>query len=188
MGHWCSRRLSRSGRRIPETASRVRGRIEAVIDFGRADDDLRPNPARWRGGLQRRLPKLADLGKTDRKTNARIERASHPALPYKSAPGFAAKLRGDASVTARALETALLTACRTNEVLGAKWSEFDPIAKTWTISVPRLKTGKVARKPHIVPLSDRMLAIFAEMQVHSSPYVFPGRLDGRPLGACRSCA
>ena len=169
--------------KIPETNSRIRGRVETVIDFGRADDDLRPNPARWRGGLDKKLPKLEDLGKIDRKTGVRIERGNHPAMPYVDVPAFAARLRAEAGVTARALETALLTACRTNEVLGAKWSEIDLGARTWTIPVTRLKTGKKVRKPHVVPLSDRMLAILTEMrELSSSVYVFPGRLDGRPLG------
>jgi integrase len=168
---------------IPETASRLRGRIEAIIDYGKPDGDANPNPARWRGGLAKKLPSSKDLGKIDRKTGERTERGNHPALPYEEVPAFAARLRAEESVTARALESVLLTACRTNEVLGAKWSEVDLVTRQWVIPVGRLKTGKKTRKPHIVPLSDRMIEIFTEMStIRSSGYVFPGTRDGRPLG------
>ena len=85
-------------------------------------------------------------------------------------------------VAARALEFLILTAARTSEVLGAKWTEIDVDAGLWTVPPERLKTGKKTRRPHVVPLSDRALAIISEMSaIRVSDYVFPGQFDGEPL-------
>ena len=130
----------------PETAGRVRGRIEAVLDWAKArgyrDGE---NPARWRGHLDKLLP------------NRRKVRSvrNHPALPYAELPAFMAELRSRQSVSARALEFAILTAARTSEVIGATWPEIDIAAKVWTIPAERMKAGK----EHRVPLSERAVEI-----------------------------
>jgi integrase len=168
--------------RIPETASRLRGRIEAIIDFGLPSDTGKLNPARWRGGLARKLSSPAKLGKIDKRTGERVERGNFAAMPYKNVPSFAALLRQEDGVAARALEFLLLCASRTGEALGARWSEIDRNARTWTIPPERLKTGKKTRQPHVVPLSGRALEILEEMdQIRSGPLIFPGRLCGKTL-------
>ena len=166
-------------RRAPETASRVRVRIAAVIDHAMPVDSMQPNPALL---LAKRFAKVKEAGKLDRKTGKIVPRGNFPALPYKGAPAFAARLREMDSVAARGLEFLLLTASRTAEVIGAKWIEIDLGARLWTIPPARLKTGKKTRKPHVVPLSPRAIAILEEMREHVvSEYVFPGRFDGQPL-------
>ena len=143
-------------RRKPETASRTRGRIERVLAFAivakyRKRED--GNPARWDGHLEELL------GSKAKAQAAKRERAGksghHPALPYKDAPEFMAQLRGLSSPSARALEFTILTAARTNETRGAKWSEFDREERVWTVPAGRMKMGK----EHRVPLCDRAIAI-----------------------------
>jgi integrase len=106
----------------PETASRVRGRIETVLDWasarGHRDGD---NPARWRGHLQRLLPARAALAPVKH----------HKALPYAEIPAFMAAFRQQAGTAARCLELTILTAARTGEAIGARWSEVDLEAKLW---------------------------------------------------------
>ena len=102
------------------------------------------NPARWRGHLDKLLPKPRKLKRVQH----------HPALPYADLPQFMAELRGNNSVNARALEFTILTACRTGEVINASLNEIDLRAKTWTIPAERMKAGK----EHKVPLCDRALA------------------------------
>jgi hypothetical protein len=131
--------------RIPETGSRLRGRIEMIIDFAKSDDDLKPNPARWRGGLRGKLPAPKRLG----------NRRHLTALPYADVPEFVRRLRAETSVVARAIEFVLLTATRSGEARGAQWSEIDEHAATWTIPWRRLKTGDRTREPFVVPLSGR---------------------------------
>ena len=129
----------------PETASRVRGRIEKVLDAAKARG-LRTaeNPARWRGHLDHLLPKPGKL-----------TRGHHAAMPYKDVPAFVAALRERSGVAALALEFAILTAARSGEVLGARWAEMDLEAKVWTVPGNRMKAGRV----HRVPLSGRALEI-----------------------------
>jgi integrase len=168
-------------RRAPETASRVRVRIAAVIDHAMPVDSMQPNPARL---LAKRFAKVKEAGKFIKRNGVleRVERGNFPALPYKGAPAFAGRLRGETSIASRALEFLLLTASRTAEVIGAKWTEIDLGARLWTIPPERLKTGKKTRKPHVVPLSCRAIAILEEMrEVATSDFVFPGRFDGQPL-------
>jgi integrase len=152
-----------------ETADRVRGRIEAVLDWAcvkryRQGD----NPARWRGNLEHLL---ADKSK-------RMIR-HHPAMPYKNVPTFVVELQARDSISARALEFTLLTAARTGEAIGAEWSEIDTEARVWTVPPERMKSGR----PHRVPLPDRCLAILEALpRIEGCPYVFPGPLmfaDGR---------
>jgi integrase len=146
----------------PETASRVRGRIEAVLDWAGArgfrDTD---NPARWKGRLENLLP---------RRSKVRAVK-HHPALPYVETRDFMHSLRQQDSVTARALEFALLTAARTGEVLGAKWSEIDLKTKMWTVPGNRMKGGR----EHRIPLSDPAAAVLERMlKVRENDYIFPG--------------
>ena len=152
----------------PETASRVRGRIERVLNSAKAEG-LRAgeNPAAWRGHLDATLPKPSKL-----------TRGHHAALPYTDMPAFMADLRARPAVAALALELAILTATRTSEVLNAKWTEFDLDAGLWTIPPERMK----ARREHRVALSKRALAIVKELSTaKTSDFVFPGQKPKKPL-------
>jgi integrase len=156
-----------------ETASRLRGRIEKVLDAAKAKG-LRSgeNPARWRGHLANLLPRRQKL----------LARGHMPALPFDDVPALVGRLREREAVAARALEFLILTAARAGEVFGATWSEIDTTAKLWTIPAERMK----ARKPHRVPLTARALAILndaAKLRTTADPaaFVFPGGRPGRPL-------
>jgi integrase len=157
-------------KRTPETASRLRGRIEAVLDAARARGHIAPNeanPARWRGHLDKLLPK-----------RAKLTRGHHAAMPYADVPAFVAALRERPASAAAALEFIILTATRTGETLGARWAEIDFGAKVWVIPPERTK----AAREHRVPLSERAVAILREMEAaRASDYVFPGQRAGRPL-------
>jgi integrase len=151
-----------------ETASRLRGRIERVLDAARAKG-LRSgeNPARWRGHLDHLLPR-----------RQRLSRGHHAALPYPDVPAFVAGLREREAIAALALEFLILNASRLGEVLGAKWNEIDLEAKVWTIPPERMKAGR----EHRVPLTKRGLEILATAEkLRTSDYVFPGQRRGRPL-------
>ena len=148
----------------PETASRLRGRIEAVLAAATAKGHRGgPNPALWRGHLDRLLP-----------PRHRLSRGHHGALPFEDVPAFIARLRTNASTSALALEFAILTAARTGEVLGATWREIDLDKAVWTVPAVRMKAGR----EHRVPLSARAVAILREMaKLGADPDapVFPGR-------------
>ena len=153
----------------PETASRVRGRIEAILDWATARGfRAGENPARWRGHLDKLLPKKTKV--------RRIEH--HAALPYREIAAFVAELRSQEGIAARALEFAILTAARTGEVIGARWDELDLADRLWTVPAERMK----ADKEHRVPLSDAAIAILEDLQrVRQGDYVFPGGRAGRPI-------
>jgi len=155
----------------PETAGRVRGRIESVLDWAKARGyRAGENPARWRGHLDKLLPARSKV--------RRVEH--HAALPYAELPGFLVSLREQGGIAGRALEFAILTATRTGEVIGARWGEIDLLDKTWTVPPGRMKAGR----EHRVPLTARALAILKEMQPHRhthDAFVFPGANLGRPL-------
>jgi integrase len=151
----------------PETASRLRGRMEAVLDWA-ATRGYRegPNPARWRGHLQNLLPRPSRVRAV----------VHHPALPYSEIPEFMAGLRAQETTAARALEFLVLTAARVGEVLGARWSEFDLKQRVWTIPPARMKSGR----EHRAPLSDRALEIIEGMAGNrQSEFVFAA--SGGPL-------
>jgi integrase len=159
----------------PETASRLRGRIEAILDWakvrGYRDGE---NPARWRGHLDKLLPSKAKVRKVKH----------HAALPYDELPAFMAALHGEDGISARALEFTILTAARTGEVIAARWSEMKWPEKTWTIPANRMKAGK----EHRVPLPFRALEILTEMralrendQVTVEEFIFRGAKPGKPL-------
>jgi integrase len=152
----------------PETASRVRGRIESVLDWATAREyRAGENPARWRGHLENLLPKKTKVHAVEH----------HAALPYVEVASFLVELRKLETVAARALEFAILTAARTGEVLGARWDEINMADRLWTIPAARMKAGK----EHRVPLSDAALAILEKMaEQRSGDYVFPGGVAGRP--------
>jgi integrase len=154
----------------PETASRVRGRIERVLNAAKAER-LRSseNPAAWRGHLDATLPRPNNLS-----------RRHHSALPYNELPAFMDALRPRSGIAARALEFLILTATRTSEALNAAWVEFDFDAGIWTIPATRMK----ARVEHRVPLSLRALEILGALkryQEDNEDYVFAGQSEGTPL-------
>jgi integrase len=152
-----------------ETAKRIQGRIENVLDFAAAHKYRdRLNPARWRGHLDMLLPKPARV-KTVK---------HHPAMPYKDVPAFMGELSQNNSVSALALRLLILTATRTSEVLQAQWSEIDMENAVWTIPAARMK----ARREHRIPLSDTMLTdLKALPRIEGNPYLFPGARYGKPL-------
>jgi integrase len=152
----------------PETASRLRGRIERVLDAAKAQG-LRSgeNPARWRGHLNQLLPK-----------RPRLTRGHHAAMSYLAVPGFISNLQSRSAIAALALEFAILTAARSSEVLGARWNELDLDRAIWTVPPERMK----AAREHRVPLSSRALRIVTDLEdSRTSDFVFPGEKAGRPL-------
>jgi integrase len=161
----------------PETASRVRGRIESILDWATARGYRHgENPARWRGHLDKLLPKKATVAKAKRAAAGRS--AHHEALPYGEVPAFIAELRQQNGIAARALEFAILTATRTGEVIGARWDEIDLAERLWTIPAERMKAGK----EHRVPLAPAALAVAAEMaQARNGAFVFSGDRANRPI-------
>jgi integrase len=153
----------------PETAGRVRGRIEAVLDWGKARGYRGgENPARWRGHLDKLLPNRRKVRKVKH----------HAALPYSEIATFMADLRARQGMGARALEFAILTAARTGEVLGARWDEIDLRSnnQAWTAPGDRMKSGK----PHRVPLSGAAQDLLTLLP-RESEFVFPGARSGKPL-------
>jgi integrase len=153
---------------IPETASRLRGRIEKVLDAAKARGHRGgENPARWRGHLDHLLP-----------PRRRLTRGHHKALPYSEIPALVARLRELGSVSALCLEFLILTAARSGEAMGARWQEFDLERSVWTLPSYRMKAGL----EHRVPLSPRAKEIVAHMVgVRMGDYVFVGQKSGRPL-------
>ena len=152
-----------------ETASRVRGRIEAILDWASVRKYREgENPARLKGHLDKLLPQRSKVQKVKH----------HPALPYDQIGDFMEKLGGQEGVAARGLEFKILTATRTDEVNGAKWSEVDFNEAIWTIPTERMKGGK----EHRVPLTTAVLNILNQMQgMRTSDYLFPGGKKNRPL-------
>jgi integrase len=152
-----------------QTASRVRGRIEAVLDWATARGYRKgDNPARWRGHLDKLLPRQSKI--------ARVRH--HPSLPYAEAAALLAKVRAQQGVSALALEFLILTAARTGEVLGATWDEIDLDRGVWTVPATRMKAGR----EHRVPLSAPVLAILRRLQgLRRGAYVFPGAKAGKQL-------
>jgi integrase len=155
--------------KVPETASRVRGRIEAVLDWAVARGYRRgDNPARWRGHLENLLPHRSKV--------ARV--AHHAALPYAELPAFMAELRGADSASSRCLQFAILTCARTGEAIGAPWEEIDLESLVWSIPAERMK----GERPHRVPLGSAAAQIVRDLHaVRSGPHVFPGQKAGQSL-------
>jgi integrase len=146
-----------------ETASRLRGRIEAVLDFATAKG-LRegPNPARWKGNLALTLPAKRKVSTVKH----------HPAVPVKDMPNFFKALRSREGMAARALEFLTLTAARSGEVRGAQWNEIDLAKKIWVVPAERMK----AKREHRVPLSAQVIALLRSLDSRETGgLVFPGR-------------
>ncbi len=155
-----------------ETGSRVRSRIETVLDYASVRGWREGmNPAAWRGNLARTLPP------------ARQKRTvrHHPALPYPQVAAFITVLHTmGSSMGAKALEFAILTAARSGEVLGATWKEIDLERKLWVVPATRMKAGK----EHRVPLSEQTIELLRRMlplKVDDNSYIFPGQKRGKPL-------
>jgi integrase len=151
-----------------ETASRVRGRIEKVLDAAKAKGFRGgENPARWRGHLDHLLSRPLKLS-----------RGHHAAMPYEEVANFIAKLWTREATAALALELCILTAARSGEILGMRWSEIDFDKKIWTVPANRMKAGR----EHRVPLSPRADTILHELQkVKTSEFVLPGQARNKPL-------
>jgi integrase len=155
----------------PETASRIRGRIEQVLDREKVLSHRGgENPARWRGHLSLVLPRHGKIRTVKH----------HAAMPAKEVGDFMAHLRADDDRIARALEFTIITCARTAEVLGAHWDEINLDDRLWTVPASRMKAGRESR----LPLSTRAIEILKEMQKRrTGEFVFPGRLKGKPLSA-----
>jgi integrase len=153
----------------PETASRLRERIEAILDWATVRGYRKgENPARWRGHLDKLLPARSKVRKVER----------HPALPYDELADFIAALRSQEGVASRALEFLILTAARTGEIIGAGWDEVDLEEKIWVVPAARMKAGR----EHRVPLSAAAVAVLGQIkEIRESDFVFPGGKKGKPL-------
>jgi integrase len=152
----------------PETANRLRQRIEATLDAAKAQGHRTgDNSAAWRGHLSHLLP-----------TRGKLARGHHAAMPYGDVPAFMGNLRKIDTTATRALEFAILTAARSGEVYGAGWAEIDLSAKVWIIPAERMK----AAREHRVPLCDRAAAIIEQLaKTKVNSFVFPGHRQGKPL-------
>ncbi len=153
----------------PETASRIRGRIEAVLDWARVHGYRNgENPARWKGHLNHLLP-----------ARSKVRRVKHhAAMPYDEVGPFMETLRQRSDGAALALQFVVLTAARTGEALGATWDEIDFAEKAWTVPAERMKAGN----EHRVPLSPAAIAILKRLQeTRTNDFVFAGVKQGRPL-------
>lgn len=155
-------------KKIPETAARLRGRIERILDAERAlGHRTGENPARWRGHLDELLNK-----------RVKLPNGHHPAMPFRDVPAFVAELRERTAVAARALEFTILTASRSGEALGSRFDEVATDGKLWTVPKERMKMGK----EHEVPLCDRAREIVDEMRTTATgPYIFPSADPQKPL-------
>jgi len=151
-----------------ETASRLRGRIEKILDAAKAKGFRNgENPARWRGHLDYLLPRQSKLA-----------RGHHAAMPYEDVGAFITGLRARDSLAAQALELCVLTAARSGEILGMRWSEIDFDKKIWTAPADRMKAGR----EHRVPLSPRAIVILRRLEkLRAGEFVFPGQARNRPL-------
>jgi integrase len=152
----------------PETASRIRGRIESVLAWATVRGyRAGANPAQWKNHLDQLLPARGKIRKV----------VHHAALPYSELVVFLADLRSQSGVSPAALEFLILTAARTGEVLGARWNEIDIGSKIWTIPADRMKGGR----EHKVPLSAAAMAVLDRMKQLNTEYVFSGRKRGKSL-------
>ena len=157
----------------PETADRVRARLENILDSAKARGYRQgENPARWRGHLDKLLPKKSKI--------ARVRH--HPALPYVDIPTFMAELRAREGISAQALEFMILTAARTGAVVGATWSEIDMEARVWTVPASRMGAKIKGDELRRVPLSDRAISILRALpQEEGNPHCFIGGKAGKPM-------
>ena len=154
-----------------ETASRIRGRIERILDWARVMKyRMGDNPARWKGHLDHLLAKRSRVATV----------VHHAALPIDETPGFIQILQREKAVVARAFEFCILNATRTSETLRMRWDEYDEKAQHWTVPGARMKAGR----DHRIPLAKRSQLILAEMQeIRTGEFVFPGGVRERPLSS-----
>ena len=152
----------------PETASRLRGRIEAVLDAAKAQGHRSgENPAAWRGHLSHLLPR-----------RSKLMRGHHAAMPYSDVPSLCHQLRQADTISAVALEFCILTAARSGETFGARWAEIDLVSLVWTIPAPRMKSGR----EHRIPISSRCTEIIRTLKESAvGEFVFPSPRGERPL-------
>lgn len=152
-----------------ETASRLRGRIESVLDWARVRGyRTGENPARWRGHLNQLLPKRADVQRV----------VHHAAMPYSEIADFMSRLATNEGTAARALEFTILTAARTAEVIGMIWDEVDLATGTWIVPAERMKT----KREHRIPLSTQALRVLRHQQANrTGEFVFPGQRYGKSI-------
>jgi len=153
---------------VPETAGRLRGRIERVLNAGKAAGHRTgENPAAWRGHLENLLAK-----------RPKLSRGHHTALPWSGMPEFMAKLRQRQGIAALATEFLILTAARSGEARGAVWDEFDLARNIWIVPAARMKAGR----EHRVPLVSRAVEILKTVEaLPHEAFVFPGQRSGSPL-------
>lgn len=150
-----------------ETANRVRGRIENILDWAAVKGyRSKENPARWRGHLDKLLPARSKVQPV----------THHAALAYTDLPGFFSELRKHRGVAAIALQVTILTALRTSEVIGARWEEIDAERGVWTVPAERMKS----KRPHRVPLTAPVLALLDALP-RTGEWVFPSARYGRPI-------
>lgn len=152
-----------------ETATRIRQRIESILDYARVKNyRTGDNPARWRGHLEHTLPKPSS-----------VRTVQHlPALPYKNLGEFMAELQLREGNGARALEFSILTAARSGEVRGATWSEINMEDRVWVVPAERMK----GKQEHRVPLSYRALQILnTAPRIAGQDLIFPGQKNGKPI-------
>lgn len=151
-----------------ETASRLRGRIESVLDWSAVRGYRKgDNPARWRGHLDKLLPRPSQV----------VRVKHHAALPYTNVGAFMQQLCQDKGVASRALEMTILTAARTNEVIQAEWTEFDLDRRMWVVPAERMKS----KRSHRVPLSEAAVTALEVVKGRNKRYVFPGHKRGSHL-------
>jgi len=150
--------------RKADTAQRVRRRLDEVSDEAIERGAVAVNP-------------VAMLHTKLRRENGPKRVVPRPALPFEAVPRFVAQLRRQPGITARCLEFTVLTAARTGESIGVQWGELDLRGAVWTVPAERMKGGE----PHVVPLSERAVAILREMQALATPYVFPSTSKGGPM-------
>ena len=153
----------------PETASRLRGRIEAVLDWATVRNHRKgENPARWRGHLDKLLPARSKVRKVKH----------HPALPYNEMADFIVALRNQEGTAARALEFLIMTATQTGEIIGARWDEVDLKDRIWIVPPERMKAGR----EHRVPLSAAAMGVLEQMkEIREGDFVFAGGKKDKPL-------
>jgi integrase len=155
-------------REKPETASRLRGRIERILSWATVRKYRKgENPARWSGHLSEMLPAKTKVRKPKH----------HAALPFAEMSDFMAVLRRTDGISARALEFTILTAARTGEVITSRWDEIDFDEAVWSVPAARMKSNR----PHRVPLSKRAIELLRAMPRDSSGYIFPGSIAGKPI-------
>jgi integrase len=149
----------------PETASRVRGRIETILDAAKARGYRQgENPARWRGHIALMLP-----------ARTRLSRGKHPALPYDEVNSFIMELQSRDAMAALALAFTILTAVRSGESIGATWDEVDLNKAIWTIPAERMKAGN----EHRVPLSSRTIEMLETTKALDSDFLFTSAKGGK---------